>query len=309
LFILLGALVTIDSLRQFFWDIVLLVAALVLLVRPVTAFVSLLGTKLKWPERALIGWVDPRGIVAASTAATFTGSLAAANIDNDFLLPVVFGVILGTGIVYGLTAKPVARRLGVAQPPAKGVALVGDAPWLADVARLLQDADVSVLIEVTTPPEDAETEAQRTGLSIVSVHETTQKLDQAHSDADVAQVALCTPPGYLVNLGEAALVEQHGRRNVLRLPASDASAGIDRRLPKRMSARPFAPGITLENIDARIASGATVQLVENPIGADVLPLASVSPDGAVNLQPGSRTPGAEDTIIGLVGSSNKAEHQ
>ena len=39
----------------------------------------------------------PRGIVAASTAATFTGTLAAANLGGDFLLPVVFGVIVGTG--------------------------------------------------------------------------------------------------------------------------------------------------------------------------------------------------------------------
>jgi len=307
LFILLGALVTIDSLRQFAWDIVLLVAALVLVVRPVTAFVSLLGTKLEWPDRALVGWVDPRGIVAASTAATFTGSLAAANIVNDFLLPVVFGVILGTGIVYGFTSKPVARWLGVTKPPAKGVGLVGDAQWMVDLARLLQEAGVSVLVEVTTPVGDAEADAQRTGIPIVSVHDTTQNLDQAHRDADVAQFALCIPPGYLVNLGEAALVERYGRRNILRLPASDASAGIDRRLPQRMSASPFAPGVTLANIDARIASGAHVQLVEDPFGADVLPLASVSPDAAVNLQPGSRTLGAEDTIIGLVGTINDAE--
>jgi hypothetical protein len=112
-----------------------------------------------------------------------------------------------------------------------------------------------------------------------------------------------------VTLGESALVERFGRRNVLRLPATDASAAIDRRLPTRMSARPFAPGITLENIEARVASGATVQLVTDANGADVLPLAAVSPDGAVNLQPGSRTPGAEDTIIGLVGTTNDAEQQ
>jgi NhaP-type Na+/H+ or K+/H+ antiporter len=309
LFVLLGALVTIDSLREFAWDIVLLVAALVLVVRPVTAFVSLLGTKLDWPDRALIGWVDPRGIVAASTAATFTGSLAAANIDSDFLLPVVFGVILGTGVVYGLTAKPVARWLGVTKPPAKGVGLVGDGAWLVDAARLLQEAGVSVLVEVTTPVGDAEADAQRTGIPIVSVLDTTQNLDQARRDADVAQFALCIPPGYLVNLGEAALVDRYGRRNILRLPASDASADIDRRLPKRMSASPFSPGVTLANIDARIASGAHVQLVEDPFGAGVLPLASVSPDGAVNLQPGSGSLGAEDTIIGLVGATNNAEQQ
>lgn len=274
LFALLRALVTIDSLREFAWEIVLLVAVLVLLVRPVTAFVSLLGTKLEWPDRALIGWVDPRGIVAASTAATFTGSLAAAKIDNDFLLPVVFGVILGTGLVYGLTAKPVARWLGVTRPPAKGVALVGDGSWLVDVAGLLQEAGGSVLVEVTTSVGDAEADAQRTGIPIISVLDTTQNLDQARRDADVAQFALCIPPSYLVNPGVAALVDRYGRRSVLRLPASDADAGIDRRLPRRMTASPFAPGTTLANIDARIASGAHVQLVEDPSDADVLPLAT-----------------------------------
>jgi hypothetical protein len=76
-----------------------------------------------------------------------------------------------------------------------------------------------------------------------------------------------------------------------------------------MSASPFAPGTTLANIDARIASGAHVQLVEDPSGADVLPLASVSPDGAVNLKPGSRSIGAKDTIFGLVGATNDAEQQ
>jgi NhaP-type Na+/H+ or K+/H+ antiporter len=309
LFVLLGALVTIDSLREFAWEIVLLVAALVLVVRPVTAFVSLLGTKLERPDRALIGWVDPRGIVAASTAATFTGSLAAANIENDFLLPVVFGVILGTGIVYGFTTKPVARRLGVTKPPPKGVGLIGDADWMIDLARLLQEAGVSVLVEVTTPVGDAAADAQRTGISIVSALDTSQNLNQARDDADVAQFVFCIPPGYLVNLGMAALVERYGRRNILRLPASEASAGIDRRLPARMSGSPFAPGVTIANIDERIASGAQVQLVEDSIGAEVLLLASVGPDGAANLQPGSRSVGPQDTTIALVDNIDNAEQQ
>jgi NhaP-type Na+/H+ or K+/H+ antiporter len=98
LFILLGALVTVDALRQYAWEIVLLVAALVIIVRPVTAAVSLLGTRLGWRDRALIGSVDPRGIVAASTAAAFTGSLAAAGFESDFLLPMAFGVILADGV-------------------------------------------------------------------------------------------------------------------------------------------------------------------------------------------------------------------
>ena len=307
LFILLGALVTIDGLWEYAWEILLLVAALVLVVRPLTAFVSLLGTQLGRQDRALIGWVDPRGIVAASTAATFTGSLAAAKIDSDFLLPVVFGVILGTGVVYGLSAKPVARRLGVTEPPAKGVGLVGNSSWLFDLARHLQDAGVPVLVDVLQVPEDAQTEARDTGVPIVSSLENKENLRQIFRDANLAQVAICTAPE--LGIGESEIISAYGRRNVLRLPGSRSSAEMDRRLPARMSRRPFAPGVTFENIRARVASGATVQVVEDDTGTDVLLLATVSPDGATNLQPGIRSPGSEDTIIGLVGSVNDAEQQ
>jgi hypothetical protein len=255
----------------------------------------------------LIGWVDPRGIVAASTAATFTGSLAAANIDSDFLLPVVFGVILGTGVVYGLTAKPVARRLGVTQPPAKGVGLVGNSSWLVDLARHLQDAGVPVLVDVLQLPDDARTEAQSAGVPIVSGLENREKVRQIFRDADLAQVAICTAPE--LGIGESEVISAYGRRNVLRLPSSRTSADIDRRLPARMSRRPFAPGVTFENIQTRVASGATVQVVEDDTGADVLPLAAVSPDGSANLQPGSRSPGTDDTIIGLVSPPSHAETQ
>ena len=76
-----------------------------------------------------------------------------------------------------------------------------------------------------------------------------------------------------------------------------------------MSASPFAPGVTLANIDERIASGAQVQLVEDPIGTEVLPLASVNPDGMANLQPGSRSVEPQDTTIALVNNTNNAEQQ
>jgi hypothetical protein len=76
-----------------------------------------------------------------------------------------------------------------------------------------------------------------------------------------------------------------------------------------MSRRPFAFGVTFEDIQARVASGATVQVVEDYTGADVLPLAAVGPDGTANLRPDSRSPGTEDTLIALVGAPSHAEKQ
>lgn len=298
LFILLGALVTIEGLRDHAAAIAVIVLFMVVVLRPVTAFVSLVRTELPWRDRAMIGWVAPRGVVAASTAAAFAGTLAANDLDGEFLLPVVFGVILGAGIIYGLTAKPVAGLLGVRQPPARGVGLIGDSEWLLDLARHLRDAGVPVLVGVSYLFDEVEHDPQDAGVTIVSVLRHGTMLTEALPDADVAQVAVCTEPG--VDVGELALIQTFGRQNVLRLPSSRASADIDRRLPRFLSARPFAPGLTYEDIEERVEAGARVRFLDDLDADGVLPLAAVRPDGTVNLQPGSRAPTPTDRVIGLV---------
>lgn len=302
LFILLGALVTIDGLREYAWQIIALVAVLVIIVRPVTALVSLVGTKLSWRDRALVGWVAPRGIVAASTAAAFTGSLAAAGIAGDFLLPVVFGVILGTGIVYGLTAKPVAGLLGVAQPPTKGVVLLGSADWLFDLAGELGRLGASVLVITAESPEAAQTDRERTATPVVSLRDSQANIAQAIRAADVAEVVICAPAYALLNMVDLALIRRYGRREVLRLPDRHETAGLGRRVLARRSAHPFTPGVTLQDIDELVRSGARVEAMDR-MRPDAVPLAAVRPDGTVNLQPGKDAPSPGDRLIGLVGGS------
>jgi hypothetical protein len=82
----------------------------------------------------------------------------------------------------------------------------------------------------------------------------------------------------------------HGRR-------TDALGG---RVLADRSAHPFGPGVTLQDIEGRVDAGATVHVLEASPSADDLLLAAVSPDGAVNLQPGSVTPGQDDSVIALV---------
>ena len=114
LFISISATVTPASLRGVIWPTLVLVACLVLLVRPAIAMVATVGTSLTTKERIFIGSMDPRGIVAASTASTFSASLVTLGLGGaDKLLPATFLVIVGTVAIYGLTAAPLARRLGL----------------------------------------------------------------------------------------------------------------------------------------------------------------------------------------------------
>jgi NhaP-type Na+/H+ or K+/H+ antiporter len=92
-------------------------AVLVLLVRPAIAFLCTRNAGLSVRQRAFIGGVAPRGIVAAATAASVTSTLVALKVPGAAdLLPATFLVIAGTALVYGLGAAPLARALKVRQP-------------------------------------------------------------------------------------------------------------------------------------------------------------------------------------------------
>lgn len=114
LFVSISALVTPASLSGLIWPCVGMVAILVLVVRPASALLLTIGTSLTMRERLFIGWMAPRGIVVAATAAGFSATLITLNIpDGDKLLPAAFLIIAGTVGVYSLTAVPVASLLGV----------------------------------------------------------------------------------------------------------------------------------------------------------------------------------------------------
>jgi hypothetical protein len=91
--------------------------------------------------------VDPRGIVAAATASTFSASLVSDGVGGaSDILPATFLVIVGTVTLYGLTAAPVARWLGVTRPAASLPLIVGGSKWVVDLARALRAQGLEVLM-------------------------------------------------------------------------------------------------------------------------------------------------------------------
>jgi NhaP-type Na+/H+ or K+/H+ antiporter len=126
LFVSISATVTPESLHHLVLPTLVLVAVLVVVTRPLVACLATIQTELTSGQRAFIGWMAPRGIVAAATATTFGAELAAHHIGGaSKILPVTFLVIVATVALYGLTAVPVARRLGVTRPAHSLPLLVG----------------------------------------------------------------------------------------------------------------------------------------------------------------------------------------
>lgn len=114
LFISIAAIVPSPDLLDVALPAIAISVVLILVVRPLVVFICTTRGDLSGKERVFIGWMDPRGIVAAATASSIGASLVAAKVAGaDILLPAAFVIITVTVFVYGLSAVPVAKALGV----------------------------------------------------------------------------------------------------------------------------------------------------------------------------------------------------
>ncbi len=159
LFVLLGGRVSFEALVEALPRAIVFLTLLVVVVRPISVYLPLLGTETTMRERTLLAFMAPRGIVAASVASIFalefhhveqseshdvgsTGGLAELAAQADQMVPVVFLVIVGTVAIYGLGVGRLAERLGLASATPQGVLFGGAPEWAVQVAGHLNELDI-----------------------------------------------------------------------------------------------------------------------------------------------------------------------
>ena len=126
LFILLAARIDGDALSDVVLPSLAFLAVLVFIARPLTVVLSTVRTSTTWRERIFLMTMAPRGIVAAAVSAIFAIRLEEEGVEGaSKIVPIVFLVIIGTIVVYGFLAGPVARRLGLAEAQANGILIAG----------------------------------------------------------------------------------------------------------------------------------------------------------------------------------------
>ncbi|OOG40444.1 sodium:proton antiporter [Rhodanobacter sp. C06] len=147
LFILLAARLSWPLPGHLLWEGVAIFLLAQFIVRPLTVVVASLGSALDWRERALIAWVAPRGIVAASVSALFALRLQALNVAGaEALVPLVFILIIGTVVLQSATARPLALWLKVAEPEPHGVLIFGADAVARGVGRALHEVGFRVVL-------------------------------------------------------------------------------------------------------------------------------------------------------------------
>ncbi|MEJ2583605.1 MAG: sodium:proton antiporter [Robiginitalea sp.] len=140
LFILLAANINLEDMQLIYnWHTALLFAIIVFLVRPLGVFLSAYGSGLKTREKIFIGWVGPRGIVAAGIASLFGSKLIARGEPGaEYITPLVFTVVLGTVLLNATTARPFAKLVGVFLEKSEGILIVGSSRVSRLIGRYLQ---------------------------------------------------------------------------------------------------------------------------------------------------------------------------
>ncbi len=153
LFIILGANISFEHLEAVWWKAIILVLLLQIIVRPIAAGISTLGSELNWSERVMVSWIAPRGIVAAAVAALFSIKVI-ENLhfseEGELLVLIVFMVILGTVIIQSLTAPFLARLLHASVPEPRGFLIIGGNTLARAIAQELKNNDVHVVMADTS---------------------------------------------------------------------------------------------------------------------------------------------------------------
>ena len=151
LFILLSADLHREVLGRLSWSLLSLTCAVIFIVRPLSIYLATIGSSLSWKERFFVGWIAPRGIVAAAVAGVAGIRLSENGVEGaDLVMPAVFAVIASTMLLHGFSLRPLARRLGLTLSDVSALGIVGANTWSADLAMVVQEVGTPVIVVDTS---------------------------------------------------------------------------------------------------------------------------------------------------------------
>jgi NhaP-type Na+/H+ or K+/H+ antiporter len=248
-FILLSARVRIDDLRAIGPEAALFVVLLVVVVRPVSVWLSTLGCALPWREKMLLSWMAPRGIVAAAVTSVFALALEMQGEPQARLLvPLVFATIVGTVVVYGLTASRLAQALKLSDPDPQGLLIVGAGPFARAFAALVRSLGPRVMLVDTNRAHIAR--AQMDGLPAFYGSIVGEGIEDKLDLSGIGFLLAMTPNDEVNVLAVGHFARRLSRARVYQLPIgrSNASGGdaLDPRLQGRILFRKDAHFDALE---------------------------------------------------------------
>ena len=221
LFILLAANINISDMELIFtWKTALLFAVIVFIVRPLGVFLSTRGSTLKVNEKLFIGWVGPRGIVAAGIASLFGSKLLAKGEPGaEYITPLVFMIVLGTVLLNATTARLFAKMVGVFLKHSEGILIVGASKASRLIGNYLRNNNRHVVL-IDNNPSNIE-HAKKLGLEAMTANIYSDSLTDNIELNDVGYLLAMTGNSDINEYAIEKLGEQFGENGAFRLVSAD----------------------------------------------------------------------------------------
>lgn len=238
LFILLSSRIEVEQIEKLGSNAVILFGVVILVIRPAVVWISTLSSKFNWREKVFMSWIGPKGIVAAAVASLFSLQLTngeSSNIDPaqaELFLPMTFLVIVGTVILQGSTAKPIARLLGVIRKDPTGFLIAGANENARFIAEFLRQCGIEVILADTSKTNSRE--AQRRGFE---VYEGSILSDNVTDDLDLTQVGkllAITSSAEINNLALKYFDDEFNEGNLYRITSKNELEMKDIDLPRHV---------------------------------------------------------------------------
>lgn len=152
LFIILAARVDLSSLEFLSWQSGVFVLGTIFVVRPLSVFLSTVGSKTSWAERIFLMFLAPRGIVAVALASIFVIKLNKSGEENaEAFFAEILLVIFATVVFYGFTAGIIASKLKLTNLKPEGLLVVGGHDWSRAICKKLKSLGIPITLLDTNP--------------------------------------------------------------------------------------------------------------------------------------------------------------
>ncbi|MDN4475198.1 sodium:proton antiporter [Demequina sp. SYSU T00192] len=254
LFIVIPATLDAGDLAELDWRIGAFVLVLMVVVRPLTIALVTLRSDVPKPDRLLLGWIAPRGIVAAATAGSFGPAMVDAGYpDGAQLVPTVFLVILVTVVAHGFTLAPLARRLGLTTGARNGLLLVGASRFGLELAEALRRQGVGVL--VADGRYQSLQPMRMAGVPTYFGEVLSEHADEVLEEAGVSHVLAATDNDYYNALVARSLGTEYGFHRSFQIPPAEGTGERRALTFERRASYAFDGFTDLATLDERVADG------------------------------------------------------
>lgn len=296
LFVLLGGRITPAEVVAVAPTAAIFVTLLILVVRPASVWLSLIGTPATRKERTLLAFMAPRGIVAAAVTSIFAlelehaaeqatlearrtdatpqealrleaeaERLTALVTDAADLVPLVFVTIVVTVAVYGLGVGRLAERLGLATTTPNGVLFAGAPSWARQAAGVLQGLGIPTLLVSLAPAEVSQ--SRMSGLRVERTHILSEYAVEEMELAGIGSLVAATFDDMTNSTAAREFAHTLGSQNTFQLNrqgepegAPATAGGAKQRTASKLTAHvAFDPPLSAPELEQKVREGMSVR--------------------------------------------------